>query len=36
MVGGGTRQTVITVLVLGALTAIPLIAANRRKKRKPR
>ncbi|SHI00066.1 TVP38/TMEM64 family protein [Desulfofustis glycolicus] len=35
MVGGGTRQTVITVLVLGLLTAIPVILAKRRKKRKP-
>lgn len=34
MVGGGTRETVITVLVLGLLTAIPVIVVRRRKKRK--
>jgi len=36
MVGGGTRETIITILVLGLLTVIPVIVARRRKKFKPR
>ena len=36
MVGGGTRETIITILVLGLLTAIPVIVARRRQKLKPK